>query len=228
MDARTPRSGPLPSASRAAASSTGANETLSDPSEHAESPMRKRPRLGSNREPQTHALVDEAERFEAPPPADDSPSVPQTPSKVTLNLRPAASQHSPDPLTESSAAMGERESTEPRSSDSSDGYHGQPSPEPGFVDITAGSPVSSVESPVIEIEVDGSDDLDDGSVVNVVTEDPWSLDEAQLIADFPFASDYGISDAAKLVTNNMAEGWSLGYSRCIFARLFQLTITQAS
>lgn len=211
---------PLEQGSRASSAETA--QIPADRGEHVDSPLRKRPRL--NHSPTTDAAM--AAKYTPPPPTQPSttstispPSTPlqltesalnnrngpmlvKTPSRVTLNLRASRrdSPHSssdPDaePVSEVSSADRVIFDTD------RDGPTREFLLDQDSIDITSDSPLSGSQSPpVVEIEVDDSEDIENETYPVLET----SNLEARWLDKFPHAFDHGAIQSVNMLVDAMS------------------------
>jgi len=170
MDSHSPSGG-----SNSPRPSRDPSQSLQDPGEHDDSPMRKKPRLDSGdmnsaASPQDASTPAHAPREKELSTNSTSPAAMQTPSKVTLNLRTSY----PDTPAFESAAEANLDNKQ-----------------------KAGSPPSSPSSLDVEIEADEPEEIGDDEYDSVINMTDAQSFEAQLIDQFPFVNETGPADIVK-------------------------------
>lgn len=162
--------------------------------EHIDSPMRKRPRLdglpaetaGTHAVPASATTTDQEDTVEAV----DTVSSPDASvsSRITLNLR------SMNPSMSSRGAKQRLVNpAELSPSTSTFAFHES-------VDLTTESaPPSPHSPPVVEIEVDDSDNINDNTYSRASESSVTGEEEPDVFRDFPMATRYGIMEASHLI-----------------------------
>lgn len=200
------------------ASPRSSSDTLDDqmePEDHDDSPMRKRPRLGSVASREVLAVSSPVSDNHRLSEEGSQPSG----SNVTLDLRPTkqtASSHSPrvhEPLSEDSLRALEAQTVE------SDETEGETIMVGGVNDAGSSNTLSSTGSPVIEIEI-----LDDDSFETITRYDTLreSTRESPLarriLETFPMADNVGL-DRALIIMHTVDRGKCLAMMILLYQKL---------
>lgn len=198
--------------------------SIQDWGEHVDSPMRKRPRLDSggvtdetdltSHSPTSRSTSESARcnldsansslQHEQQPAV--SPSETKPPSKVTLNLRSNHPKTLVIPTNRVSEPVRSRNGTEspPLGRNTSEVMR-QSATIAEAMDLTAESTPSSAQSPpVVEIEVDDSDGVDEDTYSAINVAGDRVEQESRLMEEFPFAAEHGAAEAASMLSNALS------------------------
>lgn len=216
MDSSNTADAPSSPHSTTSASHEAGLSARSSRGEHADSPMRKKPRLDSSQSQvvamsdstiaddstsSSNTLSDLSGSSPNPAPIPRSQSPAATPSKVTINLRKSKVNTSP---TNSAPQPETTYDARPPLNGGRLAHAGRFAHEEShptqFMDATRDSPIISRHSPpVIDIALDGDDNVDENGDPHAEQTSSGLIRALELIETFPGAQDFGSGEAVRAI-----------------------------